>query len=279
MKYHSSASYSVLRQRDLLHHPFQLPNICTLIDIKPPHFLHYTDKLPLNLCPRFHDLCPQCWNTDLRIDIVKGLRICHACGLIVEENVLQVTAFTESHGEAFPLFLKNKLPRKRSHNIYKRTHHFKTWIARLQGKENFYVPPEILSQLTDLMKRYHINEPSFQEMRFLLKQLHLTKYYNHAYLLIFLLTGTRVVDLKPAHEKRLVAMFIKIQSVFSEQGGARVNMLSYSYLLKKMAEHYGWIDMYREIASLKSAVKLSQQDHLWRNICNDIHIEFKRTTF
>lgn len=277
MKYHSSASYTVLRQRDLL--TASLPNICTILYTKPPHFLHYSETPPRNLCRRFHDLCPQCWNTDLRIDVQKGLRICHACGLVIEENVNPTTAFTESHGEAFPLFLKNKLPRKRSHNLYKRTHHFKTWIARLQGKENFYVPPEILTQLRDLMRRYHVSDPSFQEIRFFLKQLRLSKYYNHAYLLIFLLTGTRVVDLKVSHEKKLVAMFIKIQTAFAEQGGTRVNMLSYSYLLKKMAEHYGWADMYNEIASLKSSVKLSQQDALWRRICRDIHIDFRRSTF
>lgn len=237
-------------------------------------------KCTKNTSKMFYDICPSCWSEyQFVIDYTKGIRLCTTCGFVVDEQACQMTSLIESHGSCFPQFMKENLPRKHSENVYKRCNHFKNWIKRIQGKESQSIPTDVLDLFRESMVKYNITEIDFKTTRFLLKRLKCQRYYNHTYLIIYLITGERIVDLQNKHEKAFLDMFVQVQHVFSKMCGKRVNMLSYSYLIRKFAELKGWTDLAFEIPTIKSSTKLQQQDMIWKKVCDQLNFTFIKSTF
>lgn len=270
-------SYHVLKQRGYTHRS-RFP--CILRYVKTPNsFMFMTTGIPRNLMPKFYDLCPLCWSIDLLIDNYKGFKICNNCGYVLDEHTTVLTSFNEGHGSMFPQFIKESLPRKHTKNIYKRCNHFRNWVLRIQGKEQYRVEPEQLQVIRSQLRKYHIEEFGFSDLRKILKLLKLQHLYNHTYLVLYQLTGNRVIDLEKKHERLLLDLFVKIQEAFSSTCGTRVNMLSYAYLIKKFSELLEWEDLNAEIPPLKSNLKLEQQDKIWKLICNRLQFPYKKSTF
>ena len=234
-----------------------------------------------NLQIQFGEICPVCYGYDHRLNYKEGLQICATCGFIMSEHAVSLSSYAETYGPQHThITSPPELPRQYSSFVQKRTNHFKSWLQRLQGKENYHIPKDIISMVHFKLKTYGLlNDAGYDEMRFVLKQLGLQKYYNHTFMLLRQVTGSSILDLSTSCEKKLLSLFILIQESFGAHRGVRVNMLSYTYLITKMCESLGWDDMAHCIPVLKSRSRLRQQDVIWRQICQDVGLSFKRSLF
>jgi hypothetical protein len=221
------------------------------------------------------DQCPSCLCEHLLLDSLKGLSICSECGYIVDENVAtNCTSYQESHGGSLGVFWKSKFPRHLTVFHTKRTNHFKYWLQRLQGKEVCRITGEELARLRGYLQDRDID---YELIRKGLKALGLQRYYPNSYYLVRHFTGKPLVEFTSDHESQLVEMFLLIQSAFTQHAGTRVNMISYTYLIRKFSELLGWEDVVWSIPSMKSDANIHRQDVIWKLICRDVGFTYYRS--
>lgn len=116
-------------------------------------------------------------------------------------------------------------------------------------------------------------------MKGILKKLGLTQYYEHATHIISKLSKQPPPTINRETEETLRYMFKQIQEPFEKHcPKARINFLSYSYVLHKFCELLELDEFIKCFPLLKSREKLRQQDKIWKNICKELKWQYIYST-
>lgn len=222
--------------------------------------------------------CWNCYSLDIRVHHQQGQTICVSCGYVLDSCSVTSSTFQQSVGmQPFAMHYASNLPRKLSSNVNKRLNHFKFWVNRLQGKENFRVSNDELELIRLELDKYPYCPITPEKIKLVLRRLRLSRYYSNIYSLLKEFTGEALVSLEPRHEECLIQFFLQIQDCFYQVAGTRANMVSYPYLIKKMAELLGWREMAQAIPLLKSRLKTRDLDVIWKRICDYHSLTFIRS--
>lgn len=253
-------------------------NFCPEVGWNRKTHLYFVFTPHPHLTPLVHDLCPQCYSRDIRVNVSEGIGICAHCGFVVDRVAVSGTSFTQSVGPAQSINAAQVLPRSYTPSYHKRVSHFKYWLARIQGKENAKIRRGHLNAVREYLLAHHIDNPDYASVRQTLRVLRMQRFYDNTYFIIRHVTGKAIVDFHPSHEKQLLRLFLEIQQPFANHCFPRVNMLSYSYLLRKFTELLGWSDVSLLLPPMKSISKLRQQDLVWKHICRELGWDFMSST-
>ena len=231
----------------------------------------------------FDDICENCLGKDLRSSTVEGSCICASCGYVASECAQSPSASAEHYGPSVSIAVGHSdKPRRVNQYIYKRCNHFRFWLARVQAKESSGAKANVIEAVRrELAKeRIGVGDPriTYDKVRSMLKKLRLTKFYNHGFFITSILSGREAPQLTLLQEERLVSIFHAVQVPFARHCPKdRVNMMSYAYLLRKMAEALGWYEFASYFPLLKSRAKVYQQDRIWQHICAEINLPFTKS--
>lgn len=161
---------------------------------------------------------------------------------------------------------------------YKRSNHFLEWIGRLQSKGAVQIPVDVIDALKLELRKARIvdaKDIDQKKVKFYLKKLKLSKYFDHVATITTILTGKRPPQFSADLEGKLKDMFDEIQKPFELYcPKTRKNFLSYSYVLRKMFELLGEDSYLEYLPTLKSSLKLYQQDQIWKKICEHLKWEY-----
>ena len=209
-------------------------------------------------------LCENC-NCELNINPDTGEAICEKCGLVQYRVV------------------NSKLPTYKNNNIeknnypYKKFNHFVDCLNKIQGKETIFITDDIINEIAINIKKHNLeyDEIKVKDMREILKEMKLSKYYNHIAYILSKITGKQPPTLKKETEEYLKSLFKDIEKSFEKNKQPnRTNFPSYHYILHKMFEYLN-LTSFLEYAPLPlDNEKILIQDELWKKICIDIGWKF-----
>jgi hypothetical protein len=194
---------------------------------------------------------------------------CRSCAVIQEDTWLVDPTIAE---------MKYKLQTHQIPCAYKRINHFNEKLAQFQGKEKTVIPDNVFEAVREEIyknRRLNIDSVTPQDIKYLLKKLNLSKYYEHVNFITALLNGFSLPVLGYEEEDRLRKMFNMIQVPFSiHSPPCRKNFLNYAYIFRKFLEllSYDWLLPY--FSELKSREKLYEQDKVWKMICMELDWEY-----
>ena len=195
---------------------------------------------------------------------------CEHCG---QMRILQGTATEEVQAQV------TKVGRSKS-GTYDPDRHFKFWIERIQAKEDKVFPTEDIEKIKYVIDRDKPSIPSVTEMRLILKECRLSKYNDHAPLLMK--RFTRWIPPKFTHTqiKKFSAKFNRIMALLAKIRGTENNRPYYPHFIYKIIEdeieyllECGNISAARELESvfrfihLQSDDTIRKHDELYRQIC------------
>lgn len=209
-------------------------------------------------------LCENC-NCELNINPDTGEAICEKCGLVQYRVV------------------NSKLPTYKNNNIeknnypYKKFNHFVDCLNKIQGKETIFITDDIINEIAINIRKHNLeyDEIKVKDMREILKEMKLSKYYNHIAYILSKITGKQPPTLKKETEEYLKSLFKDIEKSFEKNKQPnRTNFPSYHYILHKMFEYLN-LTSFLEYAPLPlDNEKILIQDELWKKICIDIGWKF-----
>ena len=209
-------------------------------------------------------LCDNC-NCELNINPDTGEAICEKCGM-VQYRVIN-----------------SKLPTYKNNNIeknnypYKKFNHFVDCLNKIQGKETIHITDDIINNIAINIRKHNLNydEVKVKDMREILREMKLSKYYNHIAYILSKITGKQPPTLKKETEEYLKSLFKDIEKSFEKNKQPnRTNFPSYHYILHKMFEYLN-LTSFLDYAPLPlDNEKILLQDELWKKICEDIGWKF-----
>jgi hypothetical protein len=156
---------------------------------------------------------------------------------------------------------------------YKRMNHLSEWLNHFQARETTRVPPNIVQLVKEALPSNQ--EVSFRSVNQTVRALKIPKYYDHAMQIYCQISGADPIRLDPQTEERIRLMFMRIQQPFiKHHPPGRKNFLSYPYVVFKMLQLLGSVDVLPYVSLLKGEVVLMQQEETWEKICNDVGWKF-----
>jgi hypothetical protein len=210
------------------------------------------------------DICKNCNNGELVPYEDEGILICISCSASI------------------PYLIENEKPTYKEppkevcFYAYKRINHFKEIISQFQGKETTQISPEIITKITQQIKkeRIHQSELTNDKMKEILKKLGYSKYYEHIPFIKDKL-GIKPPVMSPELEDTLFNLFIELQRPYSKYcPDDRVNFLNYYYTAYKLCELLGETAYLSEFPMLKDREKIIEQDSIWKNMCLELDWNF-----
>lgn len=211
------------------------------------------------------DKCIFCGN-EMCINNNDGIIVCDKCGNV--EKILvesEIPSYKDNGGDK-PIY------------PYKRLNHFMECINQFQAKENINIPNEIYDKILEVFKKRKIKDLKvlkLSDIRDVLKNMKLNKYYEHVSLIYSKITGNPPPRLTYNEENNLKLLFKKVDKSFMKFCPKdRSNFFNYNYLLHKLFKIMN-MDKYLEyFPLLKSKEKLIKQEEIWKLVCNDIGIKY-----
>lgn len=276
-----SADSSYAKQLGILYEA-RLPLITTCIQNKRSYYrdcVRLTAKdIPLTAIR--YDMCPDCWNGNLRVIDQESINICTLCGRVVDDKFCD-DSVSYSHGHSGIVVHVGPKSTARYRTIskshLKRLNHFRFWVNRLQGKESSNVPRVVVVDLINSLSKNPTARITYDRVREQLKKLGHQRYYNNVYSIMVTMGLKPLVEFSPSHEKMLQDIFLKIQEPFYKSCRNRANMISYPYIIRKICESKGWLSLSKQIPLLKNRRKVYELDLIWSEICKELNLPFKKS--
>jgi hypothetical protein len=215
------------------------------------------------------DICQACFKGELIPMDDEGVLICNNCSTNVQYLI-------ENEKPSY-----KEPPKEVCFYAYKKINHFKEILAQFQGKETTQIPPDVIENLKQQIKkeRININKLTYYETKGLLKKLGYNKYYEHINFIKDKL-GIKPPIISQELEESLCNFFMEIQYPYAKHcPDYRVNFLHYYYVLYKLFELLGENHYLQEIPMLKDREKLIEQDTIWQRICEELDWEFIATVY
>jgi hypothetical protein len=215
------------------------------------------------------DICLRCKNGEMVPMDDEGVLICNN-----EKCRVTVSHLVENEKPSY-----KDTPREVCFYVYRRSNHFKEIVAQFQGKETTTIPEVNMEQIKKQVKRERLahEELTHDRMRFILRNLGLSKYYEHVPL-IKKRMGIPPPIFSKEMEEMLYILFLETQLPYTEVcPETRFNFLSYHFTLYKLCELMGETSYLPNIPLLKDREKLVIQDEIWKSICGVLNWDFYPT--
>ena len=209
------------------------------------------------------EICSKCNKGELIQSTYDGIVICNNCHVIYK---FLICNDKPSYKEP---------PKEISFYAYRRINHFKEILAQFQAKETTDIPPEIIQNIKNQIKkeRIQLNKLSNKKTKEILKKLGYNKYYEHITFIKDKL-GIKPPIMSPQLEETLCNLFIDIQIPYAKYCPTdRVNFLNYYYTLYKLCELLDERTYLEHFPMLKEQKKI-EQDEIWKKICNELDWDF-----
>jgi hypothetical protein len=214
------------------------------------------------------EVCPTCPESNVFHFADTSDLVCDNCGAILATLISEELTYRE----------EQETSEKIVNYSYKRENHFNEWLSQFQAQETTTIPPEVIEQLRNELKKIKVkdlDEITHARVRTLLKKLKLNKFYEHVPYITNIISGVKPPSMPQELEERLRIMFKDIQKPFDDNcPPERKNFLSYSYVLYKFCELLSEDKYLKYFPLLKSKEKLYQQDVIWKKICEVLHWEY-----
>lgn len=210
------------------------------------------------------DICQYCYKGELIPLEDEGVLICNLCSR-------NIPYLIENEKPSY-----KEPPKEVCFYAYKRINHFKEIIAQFQGKETTQIPPEVIENIKQQIKKERINlsQITNNKTKEILKKLGYNKYYEHIPFIKDKL-GIKPPIMSPELEDTLFNLFMELQAPYSKFcPDDRVNFLNYYYTAYKLCELLGESQYLEHFPMLKDREKRIDQDIIWKKICEKLDWEF-----
>jgi hypothetical protein len=210
------------------------------------------------------DVCKYCFQGELIPLEDEGVIICNLCSR-------HIPYLIENDKPSY-----KEPPKEVCFYAYKRINHFKEIIAQFQGKETTQIPPEVIENIKQQVKKERIDLSQITNIKTkeILKKLGYNKYYEHIPFIKDKL-GIKPPVMTQEFEETLFNLFMELQAPYSKFcPDDRVNFLNYYYTAYKLCELLGEIQYLEHFPMLKDREKRIEQDSIWKKICEELDWEF-----
>lgn len=205
--------------------------------------------------------CKKC-NLDMIIIYNEAIMSCPKCA---ESEEIFIESDVPSHRETFTE--KPKYP-------YKKIGHCIEKLNQFLCKSNANVPPEVFTILEEEIEKHGMKKEdvTIAFLEKMLKKHRLSDYYENIMYIYSKITGKAPQTITRDEYELVLKMFAEAEEIYEKKYKPknRNNFLKYTFVLNKIFLTIGRSDIAAHFKLLKSAVKMKEQERIWKQICVDL---------
>ena len=232
----------------------------------------------INKAELFDNYLKRLEGTRINIDDgTKRIKYCDECNIekILDYNISAYVC--QCCGDAEEIILDEDTQIK-DYSPYRRINHFKEWLNQFQAKQSPEIDEEVYKDIVTELNKNRITDLSClnkKKMKSILKKLGYNEHYEHIHYIINKLSNLPPPKITRDMEKIFIKMFTKIEGLWEiYKQKKRKNFLSYSYVLYKFCELLELDHLLDCFTLHKAQEKLTENDEIWKKICNHLNWEF-----
>ncbi len=248
-----------------------LPHDDVKADTKPTNsvmkdFIHDIENIPLEVKPMPNEICDECDDV-MVLESRSSTLICPGCGNW--KHYLDATSSHMAYGEEveFTAF------------AYLRMNHFNERLTYSQAKESTRISDEDIKKVMDRIIERRITDVDKITMDVtygIMKDLKMRHIYKQNAQLWCRITSKPPKRMSPEQEEQHRSMFRAVNRLWPKyKPEERKNFLSYNYLLFKFCQLLGMDEFCGLYKLLKGERKLSRQDEIFKQICEDPELQWE----
>lgn len=197
--------------------------------------------------------CSKCYSD--KYDVIDGMYICGDCGYIFENRMPGPKDITISSN-------------KKSNHYSIKTNLIKT-LRKFEGKTTVNICKEDLSKIISLCELQHINLSKLKcnTLMDILKQLNMSKYYEDAYAILYIINKNPPKHIAPYRQKIYMLHDILEHAYSTTKTPTRINSMNVHYKLYRLFKMCGLPFTQDDFCMLKTEQKLEEHEKQWRDIC------------
>lgn len=208
--------------------------------------------------------------------------MCIKCKLLCKQLLSSGEFVCTNCGYMDDITIDTEKPSYKSQNnentyyVFKRENHFENWLLKIQGIENFNILQNEIQLIKDRIKRKNIQIINAKNLKDVLKELNMNKYYDHIQFVINILNeNTDNSKIIPENTlAQIKNMFQQIHNTFLIiKPKDRHNFINYPYIIFKIFELLE-LDQFLENIPKLQRNSLKKLDKFWKEICNQLNWEF-----
>ena len=205
--------------------------------------------------------CKKC-NLDMVIIYNEAIMSCPKCA---ESEDIFIESDVPSHRETFTE--KPKYP-------YKKIGHCIEKLNQFLCKSNANVPHEVFAILEEEIEKHGMkkDDTTIAFLEKMLKKHRLSDYYENIMYIYSKITGKAPQIITRDENDIVLKMFAEAEEIYEKKYKPknRNNFLKYTFVLNKIFLTIGRPDIAAHFKLLKSAVKMKEQERIWKQICADL---------
>ena len=205
--------------------------------------------------------CKNC-NLDMVIIYNEAIMSCPKCA---ESEDIFIECDVPSHRETFAE--KPKYP-------YKKIGHCIEKLNQFLCKSNANVPPDVFTVLEEEIEKHGMKkeDTAIAFLEKMLKKHRLSDYYENIMYIYSKITGKSPQTITRDEYELVLKMFAEAEDIYEKKYKPknRNNFLKYTFVLNKIFLTIGRFDIASHFKLLKSAVKMKEQERIWKQICIDL---------
>jgi hypothetical protein len=208
----------------------------------------------------------KCKNCDNPLKKENDLYVCETCGY-TEKSIALSDCTYDDLGR---INLNQKY-------TYEKRCHFRDTINQFQGKQNKFIPENVIKDLVETVKKHGIslNKLSKEHLRSFLTETGHTKFYEDLQLIYSKITKKPCPSISHL-EKELYADFDKLVTTFlTFKDLNRKSFLNSHYVLRQLLLKHDYIVAEDDLNSLKTPARLREHDEIYQRCCNILNWNFK----
>jgi hypothetical protein len=151
---------------------------------------------------------------------------------------------------------------------YNRVTHFREIIKFFTSCDIKYIPNFIY----ELFSNCNLSKITRNDIRYILKKNHFTKYVECTHSIYTRLTKTQPLEIPQYIQSKLIVLFKLVERAFDNIQGKqpRINFLNYHYILYKLLEKLNYRCVLKYINLISSYGRLEYHNKIYREICNQL---------
>lgn len=205
--------------------------------------------------------CKKC-NVDMIIIYNEAIMACPKCA---DSEDIFIESDVPSHRETFTE--KPKYP-------YKKIGHCIEKLNQFLCKSNANVPPDVFTVLEEEIEKHGMKKEdvTIAFLEKMLKKHRLSDYYENIMYIYSKITGKAPQTITRDEYELVLKMFAEAEEIYEKKYKPknRNNFLKYTFVLNKIFLTIGRSDIAAHFKLLKSAVKMKEQERIWKQICADL---------
>jgi hypothetical protein len=156
-------------------------------------------------------------------------------------------------------------------NVYQSRNYLNDMLNILSNRKKIKIDDNSIESVKNELKKNRINNPSYIDIRIILKKLNMQIFNSDIHYILIKITGKQDIILSKKNENKIRKYFLQAFEAYKIVKFDRTNFLNYNYVIIQILRLLNLYKFEKFFSILKSRKCILYHNEIWKLICNKLN--------